>query len=124
MIRVILNTPDGRKVDLLPENITVREAVAQFRTDCPMKGLCVDGEVLKDNDLDRELLEFSENDEARISLVPEPAESAENPEDEAVLTGAEARAYMVLSAAKDMMDEEMRSLMEHTTPFDEDEPPF
>lgn len=125
MIRVILTTPAGREIKLIPEHTPVREVLEQFNASCEGTAFIANGSLLQEDDLDGALLKVAKEDEVQFTALQESsAETADVPKGPSLLKGAEAEAYIALARAKDMLDLAMRKIAAHGEPVDEDEPPF
>ena len=70
MIKVIMNANGERLFDLLPENMTVQEAVEQFHMDSAEVCIRISGKCLSEEELASALLTFSRESEVRITALP------------------------------------------------------
>ena len=77
MVKVVLETETGRRTELMPECLRMRDVLDRFHADAQRVHI-VNGACLREEDMARYLREFSEDDEVRIVPVPAPeADSAE-----------------------------------------------
>ena len=114
MMKVILVTAAGRQVDLMPERFRMRDVFGRFHADAE-SAYTVNGAILEEEDLDRCLREFSEDDEVRIMPCPErPGEADGFPEGSVIRVGdskAEiVEIYEALQKAKQAIDEAVKAL--------------
>ncbi len=129
MVRVVLETPAGRQVDILPEHISVREALDELHADCESTVYATNGVRLDEEDLEKDLVHFSKGDEVRIFPVPKTAPKfVDDPEDTPerinFITPGEMEAYAALSRIKEVVDQVMSGLGAHVEPIETDEVPF
>ena len=129
MVKVILETASRRLVDLFPEHVSLREALDQLREDCDISAYAVSGVRLDEEDLEKDLVHFSKEDEVRIIAVSKSApkcvdEPEEMPERAGFVTPSEMEAYAALSRIKEVVDQVMRGLGAHVEPIETDEVPF
>ena len=72
MIRVIMTMMNGKKEDLLPENMPIRKVCEKFDAICEGHVVVVEGKRLEGMELDMCLREFGIDDTAHIALIPAP----------------------------------------------------
>ena len=129
MVKVILETASRRLVDLFPEHISVREALNQLREDCDISAYATNGVRLDEEDLEKDLVHFSKEDEVRIITVSKSAPKfVDGPEDiperAGFVTLGEMEAYAALGRIKEVVDQVMSGLGAHVEPIETDEVPF
>ena len=72
MIRVTVESQLNRQIDLLPEHMTMSDVLGHFHLAAAVNS--VEGAILKEEDLDRCLREFSENSDVCIISCSKSAE--------------------------------------------------
>ena len=120
MIKVIMLSAEGRETDLFPEHDTFREVLDHFHVDY---AVMVNGKLLQQKDLDKQLLLFSKDAEIRITLSRRTDETEEiipvihpyYPDDRKEKT------ILGLMKAKEIIERAMEVL---GMPSDDIEPPF
>ena len=80
MIKVILESAAGREADLFPECFRIREVLERLHVDPSETVNTVNGVLLGEEDLDRNLVKFSLDDEVQISSGSHPAGGSGTPE--------------------------------------------
>ena len=123
MVKVVMISTAGRKIDLFSEHALLREVFEQFHEDCTGT---VNGELIQQEDLEKPLLLFGKDAEVRIASFPKTDESSvEVPVGGSIQYGCrEYKALTALRKAKDALDEAIKAIEALGTPLDADEPPF
>lgn len=129
MVKVILETASRRQVDLFPEHIPVREVLDELHADCESTVYATNGVRLDEEDLEKDLVHFSKEDEVRIITVSKSAPKfVDGPEDiperAGFVTLGEMEAYAALGRIKEVVDQVMSGLGAHVEPIETDEVPF
>ena len=85
MIKVILISMSGRKIDLFPENFTFREVFKELQVDYACKAVRVDGEQIQEEELGNSLQEYCRGSVMHIAVCT-MLEKVEEPDPHVVET--------------------------------------
>ena len=116
MMKVILETETRRMVELLPENMPVREVLQQFRVDPEETLNTVNGTLLDTEDLYRNLKDISADEDVRIISRPGKPEETEECMG-LVLSGSETETFEALQKIQAALNEAYRTLGKEEAPF-------
>ena len=88
MIKVIMITMTGRKVDLFPESFTFQDVFNEFHEDLICKAVYLDGKLILEEELCNSLREYCRGDTMRIAVRIMP-EKVEEPDPYVVISSPE-----------------------------------
>lgn len=70
MVKVILTSAEGKKTDLLPENMSIRKVLETFGLCADAGRISIEGKHVEGEEMDKCLREFVANDMVHIAVSP------------------------------------------------------
>lgn len=122
MIKVILETEAGRKVDLLPESMPVREALKVLQADPFSAPSFANGRFLTGEDLESSLRECCESDEVYFSLLQTPPDEVIPEEDGNASGGPDRKESLAMEKVCSLLCEALTIMNTVLKPSDEELP--
>ena len=122
MMKVILETETDRRVDLLPENMPVREALEQLHADPDSALFLANGRFLTEEDLEKTLRRYGADEEVQFTSLPKPDQ--EPPETDTASDAApENKESLAMEKVRSLLCEAL-TIMNTVLKQSGEEPPF